>query len=71
MPQPVDPNRQALIDALPTAGRVSYDELRTKLLSSGQIKPLARFHDLRREGLIKTEIEKGADGEAVMFVSRA
>lgn len=71
MAQSIEPARQALIDALPTSGRVTYEELRVKLLSAGQVKALNRIHEMRRDGQIKAEVETGADGQPVLYVSRA
>lgn len=71
MAEKVDQARQDIIDALPVSGRVTYEELRVKLLSAGKTKALARFHDARRDGAVKVQLENGADGQLVMFVSRA
>jgi hypothetical protein len=70
MAQATDPERQKLIDALPTTGRISYDEMRTKLLSTGQAKAVNRFHDMRRDGSVKAEIVNNPDGTQTLFISR-
>lgn len=70
MAQSIDPERQKLIDALPTTGKLSYDELRNKLLSTGNVKAVNRFHDMRRDGSVKVEIVNNADGSSTLFVSR-
>lgn len=71
MAQYNDPARQELIDALPTTGSVSYDDLRTKLLSAGKVKAVNRFHEMRRDGAIKAEIVVNPDKTQTLVVSRA
>lgn len=71
MAQSPDPERQKLIDALPTTGKMVYEELRNKLLSTGNVKAVSRFHDMRRDGSVKAELVNNADGTQTMFVSRA
>lgn len=70
MPAPTDPNRQELIDALPASGTMTYEALRLKLLASGNTKAISRFHDMRRDGGVKTSWEV-IDGKRTLMVSRA
>lgn len=70
MAQAPDPARQELLDALPVTGRITYEALRNALLSTGKVKAVGRFHDMRRDGTIKAEVETLPDGTPILYVSR-
>lgn len=61
--------QKAILEALPASGEMSYEALRTKLITAGQQSALQQFHTMRRKGLVTVRLEQ-TDSGLVSFVSR-
>lgn len=52
-------NSQALVEALPETGTVTYQELRDNLAAARKPQALAGFHKARRSGVIEARVIGG------------
>lgn len=61
------PDEQKFFDQIPENGTVAYDNVRRKLLSTGEIKAARVIHDLRHKKLLYT----WTDDNGILLVSRS
>jgi hypothetical protein len=63
------PLEQALFDAVPVTGEITYDALRTALVTTGKQSALSMFHKMRRSEQIIVRLENTPNG-LVSYVKR-
>lgn len=63
----MNPDEQKFFDQVPETGTVAYDNVRRKLLSTGEIKAARVIHDLRHKKLLYT----WTDANGILLVSRS